>query len=73
MVVNRKAVKRKLGDMLAYLHGHRSALEIYRKKGDAAGVERCERLLKSDHRRIRKHCARNDLELPDDVPPEGAE
>ena len=73
MVVNRKAVKRKLGDLLAYLHGHRSAREIYRKRGYAAGVERCERLLKLDYSRIRKHCAEYGLELPHDVPDEGAE
>lgn len=43
------------------------------KKGDAAGVERCKRELKIDHARIRAHCAKHGLELPHDVPPEGAE
>jgi hypothetical protein len=55
------------------LHGPRRDLEAYRKKGDAFGVTRCERLLKANYSLIREYCARHDLELPGDVPSEGAE
>jgi hypothetical protein len=72
VVANRKAAKWKLGDMLMYLHEHRSALEAYRNEGDAAGVERWEQILKLDYAGIRKHCAEHDLELPHDVSDEGA-
>ena len=72
MATDRRAAKRKLEKMLLYLHGHRNALEAYRKKGNVAGVEQCKRVLKIDHRRIREHCAEHGLELPHDVPPEDA-
>jgi len=48
-------------------------LEGYREKGDAVGVARCETLVKTEERRIREHCADHGLELPHDVPSEGAE
>ena len=73
MVVDRKAAKRKLEDLLTEVGWHRSAQEAYRKEGDAAGVARCEQILKLDYAGIRKHCARHDLTLPHDVPPEDAE
>ena len=73
MVANRKAAKWKLGDMLMYLHEHRSALEAYRNEGDAAGVERWEQILKLDYAGIRKHCAEHNLTLPHDLPPEDSE
>jgi hypothetical protein len=65
--------KRKLEDLLMTMSWHRKALAAYRNNGDTAGVERCERALKFNYLRIRKHCAEHDLELPDGVPSEGAE
>ncbi len=70
MAVDKRAAKRKLEDLLTVMSWHRSDLEAYRKKDDAFGVKRGERLLKFDHSRIREHCARHDLELPHDVPAE---
>ena len=54
------------------MSGHRSELAAYSDKGDASGVARCKRALEFNYSRIRKHCTRNDLELPHDVPDEGA-
>ena len=62
--------KRELQEMLMYVHRHRRDLAAYHNKGDAAGVERCERALKIAHSLIRSHCAKHDLELPNDVPSE---
>ena len=73
MADNKRVAKRKLEDLLTEVGWHRSAQEAYRKEGDAAGVARCEQILKLDYAGIRKHCANHDLELPDDVPSEGAE
>ena len=72
MANDKRVAERKLKEMLMYLHGHRNDLAAYSDKHDASGVKRCVRLLKLDHSRIRKHCAKNDLELPHDVPPEDA-
>ncbi len=72
MATDKRARKRELEEMLMAMSGHRSDLAAYRNKGDAFGVARCERLLKFNYSRIRKHCARHDLELPHDVPPEDA-
>ncbi len=69
----RVAAIRKLEDLLMAMSLHRRSLEAYRNKGDAAGVERCEWLLKYDYSLIRKHCIEHGLELPHDVPSEGAE
>ncbi len=69
---DKRVAKRKLEDLLTVMGWHRSDLAAYRNKGDAFGVARCERLLKFNYSRIRKHCARHDLELPHDVPPEDA-
>lgn len=73
MAVDKGRAKRELEEMLVAMRGHRNDLAAYRNKGDAFGVTRYERLLKSNYSRIREHCARRDLELPHDVPPEGAE
>ena len=73
MATDKRAAKRKLADLLTVMGWHRSDLEAYRNKGDAFGVKRGERLLKFDHSRIREYCAEHDLELPHDVPSEGAE
>ena len=73
MVDDKRVAERKLENLLMSMSRHRNALAAYRNKGDTAGVERCERALEFDYLRIRKHCAKNDLELPHDVPSEGAE
>ena len=73
MAVNKQAAKRRLDRLLMNLHGHRRDLEAYRNRGDAAGVERCERALEFYRRHIREYCVEHDLELPHDVPDEGAE
>ncbi len=73
MVVNSLAVKRRLDKLLMTMSLHRLDQTKYRNRGDAAGVERCERTLEFDRRRIREYCAVHDLELPRDVPFEGAE
>ncbi len=73
MAVDKRKAKRRLEELLMFMHGHRSRLAAYQNNGDAAGVERCERLLKLDYSRIRAHCAKHDLELPHDVPSEDAE
>ena len=72
MVVNSLAVKRRLDKLLMTMSLHRLDQTKYRNRGDAAGVERCERALEFDRRRIREYCAVHDLELPHDVPPESA-
>ncbi len=72
MADDERVAKRKLEAMLMVVSRYRSYLEEFRNRGDAFGVKRGERLLKFDHSRIRKHCAKNDLELPHDVPPEDA-
>jgi hypothetical protein len=70
---DKREAKRKLEDLLTVMSWHRSDLEAYRKKEDVFEVKRGERLLKFDHSRIRKHCAKHDLDLPRDVPPEDTE
>ena len=64
--------KRRLKELLMAMSSRRDDLAAYRNKGDAAGVARCEWALKYNYARIRSHCARHDLELPRDVPSEGA-
>ena len=73
MAVDKRAAKRELKDMLMLMSSHRNDLAAYLNRGDAFGVERCERVLKIDHKRIREYCAKHGLELPHDVPDEGAE
>ena len=73
MADNKRVAERKLENLLMEMSRRRNALEAYRDKGDASGVERCERALEFNYLRIRKHCAKNDLELPHDVPSEGEE
>ncbi len=65
--------KRHLEEMLMAMNNHRNDRAAYSDSGNAAGEERCERALKYNYARIRSHCARHDLELPHDVPSEGAE
>ena len=72
MAVDKRKAKRKLAELLVTMEGHRNNLATYSRRGDAAGVERCRTLLKLDHRHIREHCGEYRLELPHDVPDEGA-
>ena len=72
MAVDKRATKRELEEMLMSRHRLVRDLEAYREKGDAAGVARCERLVKAEERRIREHCADHGLDLPRDVSPEDA-
>ena len=67
-----RAAKRKLEEMLMEMSEQRSHLAAYHNIRDAFGVKRFERLLKANYSLIREHCARHDLELPHDVPPENA-
>ena len=64
MAVDKRAAERKLENLLMTMSRHRNALAAYRNKGDVAAVKRCERALELNYLRIRKHCAKNDLELP---------
>ena len=68
MAFDKRAAERELKEMLGGLYRPRSALDLYRKQGNAAEVERCERLLKASYSRIREFCAEHKLELPHDVP-----
>jgi hypothetical protein len=70
---DKRLAEQHLEEMLVAMSGHRSDLAAYSDKGDASGVARCERALEFNYSRIRKHCTRNDLELPNDVPSEGEE
>ena len=72
MAVDKRPAEQRRDELLMTRNGHLRDREAYRDKGDAFGVARCERLLKFNYSRIRKHCARHDLELPHDVPPEDA-
>ncbi len=72
MADDKREAKRELKRMSKVMSRRRSDLEAYRNTGDAAGVERCEWLLKYDYSLIRKHCGKHHLELPHDVPPEDA-
>ncbi len=73
MAYDKRVAERKVEDLLMKRDMHRMDLEVDRDKGDASGVERCERMLKIIHSRIREHCAEHDLELPHGVPSESAE
>ncbi len=73
MATDKRVAERKLEELLTVMSWHQSDLAAYRNKVDASTVTRCERLLKLDYARIRTHCAEHDLELPHDVPSEGAE
>ena len=72
MAVDKRVAERHLEQMLMAMNNHRNSRAAYSDNRDALGVARCERLLKFNYSRIRKHCARHDLELPRDVPSEGA-
>jgi hypothetical protein len=69
---DKRVAKWRLEDLLITMSRHRRHLTVYRNKGDAAGVARCERVLETEYSNIREHCAEYDLELPHDVPPEDA-
>ncbi len=73
MATDKRVAERKLEDLLMAVSAHLRDLEAYRKEGNAAGEERSELVLKYDYARIREHCAEYSLELPHDVPSEGAE
>ena len=68
-----RRAERHLEKMLMATSRHRNDLVAFRDNRNAFGAKRCERLLKLDYSLIRAHCAKHDLELPHDVPPEGAE
>jgi hypothetical protein len=70
---DKRVAKRELEEMLMAMRRHRNDWAAYSDKRDTFGVARCERLLKCNYSRIRKHCAKRDLELPHDVPSEGAQ
>jgi len=69
---DKRVAKRKLEELLMAMSEHQREREAYRKKRDAAGEERSERVLKINYSLIRSHCAKHDLKLPRDVPSEGA-
>ena len=73
MAVDKRKAKRELEDKLIWVSKYQSYLEAYRNRGDTSGVARYERLLDLHYSSIREHCAEHDLELPHDVPDEGAE
>jgi len=73
VAADKLVAKRELEDLLMTMSGLRRNLEAYRKKADFSGVARCELALKFGYASIREHCAKHDLELPHDVPPEDAE
>ena len=72
MAADKRVAERKLEELLMVRRWHLRKLEEYSEKRDAAGKERCDRLVKADNGRIREHCAEHGLELPHDVPPEDA-
>ena len=72
MATDKRVADRRLEDLLMAMGKQRRDREAYRNKGDAAGEERCDRVLKINYSLIRSHCATHDLELPHDVPSEGA-
>ncbi len=72
MADDKLVAKRRLKERLMAMNSRQDDLVTYRNKGDAAGVTRCERALKLNYSLIRAHCAKHDLELPHDVPPEDA-
>ncbi len=72
MATDKRVAKRHLKEMLMAMNNHRNGRAEYGDNRDAAGVERCDRALKSNYARIRSHCAEHGMELPHDVPPEDA-
>ncbi len=73
MADDKRAPERMLEDMLMAMGRHWRDRAAYSDKGDFAGVARFEHLLNFDYSRIRAQCVEHDLELPHDVPSEGAE
>ncbi len=72
MADDKRAAKRRLEELLTVMGWHRSDLAAYLNIGDFSGMKRCELALKFYYARIREYCAEHDLELPHDVPSEGA-
>ncbi len=72
MADDKRIAEQELEEMLMAMSRHRNEQAAYSDKGDTFGVARCKRVRQLDHSRIRKYCARHDLELPHDVPPEDA-
>ena len=72
MADDNRVAERRLEDLLMSMRWHRTYREVYRNEGATDGVERCDSLLKLDYALIRSYCAEHDLELPHDVPSEGA-
>ena len=75
MAVDRRqeALERELAVMLMTANVHRAAKAGCRKRGDAAGVARCEQQLKIDDVRVRKYCLKHGMDLPSYVASMGAE
>ena len=73
MADDKRVAKQTLKALLMVGSRRRDDLAAYRRKGNAAGVARCERALNLNYSLIRSHCAKNGLELPHDVPSEDAE
>ena len=73
MAVSEKRAMRELEALLMVAKGHRDERTACHEIGDVARVTLCEQMLQLDYSRIRKYCAEHDLELPHDVPSEGAE
>ena len=72
MAADKRRAERHLKEMLMAMNNHRNDLAAHSDNRDTLRAARCEQLLKFNYSRIRKHCARHDLELPHDVPPESA-
>ncbi len=72
MATDKRVAERELKKKILTRLWHQRDLEAYRKKGNAAGEERCKLALELYDALIRSHCAEHDLELPHDVPPEDA-
>ena len=72
VATDKRTAERELKNLLIVMSRHRRDLAAYVSIGDFPEVERCEQLLKAYYARIRAYCAKHDLELPHDVPPEDA-
>ncbi len=70
MADDKRVAIRKLEELLMTMTSRRNDLAACRNKGDAVGVARYEGILKLDYALIRTHCAKHNLELPHDEPPE---
>ena len=73
MAVDKRAAKRTLDELMMNVSRHRGYLEAYRKSRIAPAVAQSERILRYDYQHVREHCAEHGLDVPPDVPDEGAE